>query len=101
MWSERVSEPFRSDRQFWWSLSASLASVVTLVAASVVVATVGGVSVVAYSVPLVLLVLAAIAARTSSEATRPQFASRTQWRDAERKAVAAALLLRRGETTSP
>jgi hypothetical protein len=96
MSSDRVSEPFRSDRQFWRSLLASLASVVALVAASVAFSLVGGAAVAAYVVPVVLLALAAALARSSSAVTRPQFASREQWRDAEREAVARALLLRRG-----
>lgn len=95
MWSDRVSEPFRSNRLFWWSLSASVASVVTLVLVSVVVATAGRAAGIAYVAPLTLLVVAARTARRSSAATRPQFASREQWRDAERGAVASALLLRR------
>jgi hypothetical protein len=99
MWSERVGEPFRSNRSFWRSLSASLAAVVTLVVASVVSALIGGVATIAYAVPLVLLAVAAGLARSSSTATRPQFASREQWRDAEREAVASALLLRRRNET--
>ena len=95
MWSDRVSEPFRSDRRFWWSLRASIAAVVALVAASVVFSLAGGVSVATYVVPLALLAMAAMTARSSSAVTRPQFATREQWRDAEREAVASALLLRR------
>ena len=99
--ADRVSEPFRSDARFWWSLWASLGAVLTLVAASLVAATVGGMSAVSYAVPAVLLVVAAVAARSSSAATRPQFATREQWRDAERDAVASALLLRRRRASSP
>ena len=95
MWSDRVNEPFRSDRRFWWSLSASVASVVTLVLVSVVVAAAGRAAAVAYVAPLLLLAVAANTARSSSAATRPQFATRELWRDAEREAVASALLLRR------
>lgn len=95
MWSDRVSDPFRSDRQFWRSLRASLAAVATLVVASVVFSFAGGASGAVYVVPLVLLAVAAAQARASSAATRPQFATREQWRDAEREAVARALWLRR------
>jgi len=95
MWSDRVSEPFRSDRQFWRSLCASVASVVALVVVSVVSALVGGGAAVLYVVPVLLLVTAAMLARSSSSVTRRQFATRAQWRDAERDAVARALLLRR------
>jgi hypothetical protein len=100
MWSERVSEPFRSNRLFWRSLTASVAAVVTLVAASVLSSVVGGAAVVSYAVPAALLAVAATLARSSSAVTRPQFATREQWRDAEREAVARALLLRRGGTHS-
>jgi hypothetical protein len=96
MWSERVDEPFRSDRAFWRSLTASLAAVAALVAASVVSSVVGGVAVVAYGVPVVFLLVAATLARSSCAVTRPQFATRAQWREAEREAVARALHLRRG-----
>ena len=95
MWAERVDEPFRSNRSFWRSLSASLAAVVALVVASVVSAVVGGAALAAYAVPVVLLAVAATLARSSSAVTRPQFATHEQWRDAEREAVARALLLRR------
>ena len=100
MWSDRVSEPFRSDRRFWWSLSASLAAVVSLVLVSVLVAAAGRGAAIAYVAPLLLLVVAANTARSSSAATRPQFATREQWRDAERNAVAAALRLQRRRGTS-
>ena len=95
MWAERVSEPFRSERRFWRSLSASIAAVVAVVAVSLAVALAGGAAAVAYVVPVALLAAAAAFARSSSAVTRPQFATREQWRDAEREAVARALLLRR------
>jgi hypothetical protein len=100
MWSDRVSEPFRSNERFWHSLVASVGAVLALVAASVVSAVVGGVAVVAYAVPLLLLAVAAASARSSSAVTRPQFASRDQWREAEREAVARALMLRRAARDS-
>ena len=101
MWSERVDEPFRSNQSFWRSLTASLAAVATLLAASLLSALVGGAASVAYVVPVVLLVVAATLARSSSAVTRPQFATREQWRDAERDAVARALLLRRRGDETP
>jgi hypothetical protein len=96
MWSDRVSEPFRSNRLFWRSLTASLAAVVTLIAASVLSSLLGGAAAVSFAVPIALLGVAATLARSSSAVTRPTFASRAEWRDAEREAVARALLLRRG-----
>ena len=101
MRSDRVSEPFRSDRQFWRSLRASIAALVALVAASVVFFLAGGAAAAVYVVPLILMAMAAMLARSSSAATRPQFATREQWRDAEREAVARALLLRRSRESAP
>ena len=76
-------------------MAASVAAVVTLIASSVVYALVGGVAAAAYAAPVLLLVVAALEARLSSHVTRREFATRDEWRDAERSAVAAALLLRR------
>ena len=101
MWSDRVSEPFRSDRQFWRSLLASVGALVGLVAASIVFSLAGAVAAAAYVVPVALLATAAMLARSSSAATRPQFSTREQWRDAEREAVARALLLRRRGDSAP
>jgi hypothetical protein len=87
-----VAEPFRSDDRFWRSVTASLFGLVTLLAAAVVTGIVGGWGAVMFALPVLLLAIAARNARASTAATRPQFASRDEWRDAERRAVAAALV---------
>jgi len=90
-WTTRVEEPFRSDRRFWQSVAASLASLVAGAATALAVALGGHALAVLAVAPVVLLGVAAGEARASTARTRPQFASRAQWRDAERRAVAAAL----------
>lgn len=95
-WTARVEEPFRSDRRFWHSVAASVAALVSVVAV-VLAVTLGGSGLAFLAVlPVLLLVLAAGEARASTARTRPQFDSRAQWRDAERRAVAAALGIDRG-----
>jgi hypothetical protein len=90
-WTARVEEPFRSDRRFWQSVVASIAALVAVVATALAV-TLGGSRLAFLAVlPVVLLVVAAGEARASTSQTRPQFATRTEWREAERRAVAAAL----------
>jgi hypothetical protein len=92
MRSREVAEPFRSDHRFWRSVAASVFALVTLLAAGVVSRLVGAWGAAAFALPLLLLAAAARNARASTAATRPTFATRDEWRDAERQAVAAALM---------
>lgn len=92
MRSSEVAEPFRSDDRFWRSVTASVFALVTLLAAAVVTGLIGGWGTIAFAVPLLLLAVAAREARASTARTRPTFATRDEWRDAERGAVAAALV---------
>jgi hypothetical protein len=94
-WTDAVGEPFRGDGDFWTAVAASVAAVVTFVAAVLIHVLVGGAAAAVYVVPVVLLVVAAVAGRRSTARTRPTFASREEWRDAERTAVASALVPRR------
>ena len=89
--SNEVAEPFRSDDRFWRSVTASVFALVTLLAAAVVTALVGRWGALAFVAPVLLIVVAARNAKASTAVTRPMFASRDEWRDAERRAVAAAL----------
>ena len=70
-------------------MEASVDALVTLFVATVIMAFTGPGGCLAYVVPAVLLVRAAIAGRRSSRATRTQFADQKAWRNAEREAVAA------------
>jgi len=92
MSSREVAEPFRSNDRFWRSVTASLFALVTLLAAGVVTGLVGGWGAVAFVLPVLLLAIAARNAKASTASTRPTFATRDEWRDAERQAVAAALM---------
>ena len=91
MRSTEVAEPFRSDDQFWRSVTASVFALVTLLAAAVVTGVVGSWGAFAFVVPVLLVGVAGRNAKASTAATRPMFMTRDQWRDAERQAVAAAL----------
>jgi hypothetical protein len=91
MWSGEVEEPFRSDARFWRCVVVSLVAFGTVVAAAVVTGVAGRWGAALFVVPILLLAVAARDARASSAATRPMFATREAWRDAERRAVAAAL----------
>jgi hypothetical protein len=91
MRSTDIAEPFRSDDQFWRAVVASLFALVTLMVAVVLTGLVGGWGAVAFAVPVLLLIVASREAKASTARTRPTFASRQEWRDAERRAVAAAL----------
>src|SRR6476659_3292642 len=92
MRSTEVAEPFRSDDRFWRSVAASVFALVTLLAAAVVTGLVGSWGALAFALPVLLLAVAATNAKASTAATRPTFATRDEWRDAERQAVAAALV---------
>ena len=90
-WAPQVTAPFRDDSRFWASVSRSADAFWTLVIATVLVATLGAYAAFAFLVPAVLLVVGTRDARASTARTRPQFASRDEWRVAERQAVAAAI----------
>jgi hypothetical protein len=102
-WSDDVAEPFRSDSRFWASVAASAdALLAMLVAAAVAVTlalTVGGPwPFLPFVVPAGLLVRAAWCGGISARNSRESFNGDTQWRAAERRAVAqvfARVLLRR------
>ena len=89
--STEVAEPFRSDDRFWRSVTASVFALVTLLAAAVVTGLIGRWGALAFAVPVLLIGVAARNARASTATTRPMFATRGEWRHAERQAVAAAL----------
>jgi hypothetical protein len=90
-WTAKVEDPFRSDPRFWRAVGLSVDALLTMFVAAALVAVFGAPAVVAFIVPGALLVLAARDGRVSSAATRPMFDGRVAWRDAERRAVAAAL----------
>lgn len=90
-WTARVDSPFREDPEFWGSVGRSVDALLALVAATVLVVVLGAWAALAFLVPALLLAVSARDARSSSARTRPQFASRGEWRDAERQAVAAAI----------
>ncbi|HEX4655633.1 MAG TPA: hypothetical protein VH274_07820 [Mycobacteriales bacterium] len=90
-WTSRVEAPFREDRQFWASVGRSADAFWTLVISTVLVAALGRYAVAAFCVPAVLLVISGRDARASTARTRPLFATRDDWRVAERHAVAAAI----------
>lgn len=92
MRSADVEEPFHSDDRFWRSVAASLLALVTIIAATAVTAFVGRWGVLVFVVPLALLVMAGRDARASTALSRPTFQTRADWRAAERRAVAAALV---------
>ena len=90
-WAPQVTAPFRDDSRFWASVGRSADAFWTLVLATVLVVAFGGHAAFAFAVPVILLVIGARDARASTAHTRPQFASRDEWRVAERQAVAAAI----------
>jgi hypothetical protein len=90
-WAQQVGEPFRSDDEFWRAIGLSVDAFLALVAAVILTLVVGGVAGVAFVVPGVLLVAASVIARRSSARSREQFGDAAAWREAERRAVAAAL----------
>ena len=90
-WTSGVEQPFRDDPQFWAAVGRSADAFWTLLVVTVLVAMLGGYAAIAYVVPVALLIMAARHARASTARTRPSFASREEWREAERRAVAAAI----------
>ena len=91
VWAAGVEEPFRDDPQFWASVGRSADAFWTLVVATVLVVVLGSYAAVAFVVPLALLIASARNALASTARTRPLFGNRVEWRDAERRAVAAAI----------
>jgi len=90
--ASEVAEPFRSDDQFWRSVTASLFALVALLAAALATGIAGSWGAVAFVLPVVLLAVATRAAKASTTRTQPTFASKKEWREAERQAVAAAIV---------
>ena len=90
-WTSSVAAPFRDERQFWASVGLSADALWTLGVATALVAAFGRYAVIAFVLPLALLVMSGHAARISTAHTRPLFATRAEWRAAERQAVAAAI----------
>jgi len=91
VWASGVEAPFRDDPQFWASVGRSADAFWTLLFATALVVALGPYAAVAYVVPLVLLVVSGRNARASSGRARPLFPTRNDWREAERRAVAAAI----------
>lgn len=90
-WTAKVEAPFRDDPGFWESVGRSADALWTLVIATVLVVILGAWAAIAFLGPALLLVISGREARASGAQTRPLFATREEWRAAERKAVAAAL----------
>lgn len=90
-WTAKVEAPFRDDPRFWASVGLSADALWTLVIATALVVIVGAWAAVAFIGPVLLLITSGRDARASSAQTRPLFATRDEWRAAERQAVAAAL----------
>lgn len=90
-WNSEVEEPFRGDPRFWRALGLSVDALLALVLAFVLNAFVGGLARLAFVAPAALLLASAWVGRSSTGRTRLQFAGPREWRDAERRAVAAAL----------
>ena len=90
-WTSEVDAPFRDDPLFWASVGHSADALWTLVIATVLVVSAGAYAAIAFVGPAVLLIVGGRDARASSAGTRPSFATRDEWRAAERRAVAAAL----------
>jgi hypothetical protein len=88
----QVAEPFAGDDDFWVSARASLAVLPAAVLAGIAILLAGRYGVAALALPLGLAVLAAQRGRRSSRRTRPEFADRIAWRDAERQAIGAVLI---------
>jgi hypothetical protein len=93
--TERVEEPFRSDRDFWSSLAAGADAFLTLLAAAAVSAVLamtgaGGCALLPFVVPAGFVVRSALVARGSRRHRQAAFTDRRAWRDAERTAVAKA-----------
>jgi hypothetical protein len=96
-WASGVSEPFRSDNEFWSSLAASADALVSLAAAiaiAIILVLAGERmwSFVPFLAPAGLAVRAAVIAKSSSRRSREAFQDRQSWRDAERTAVASVFL---------
>jgi hypothetical protein len=90
-WTSQVEAPFADDRQFWSSVGRSVDAFWTLVISTALVALFGAFAAIAFVVPVALLVVGGWDARASSARSRPLFATREEWRAAERQAVAAAI----------
>lgn len=86
-----MQSPFRDDPRFWTSVGRSADALWTLVIATALVVLLGPYAAVAFVVPILLMVISGRDARASATDSRATFASRDEWRAAERQAVAAAL----------
>ena len=91
VWTSKVEAPFRDDAQFWLSVGRSADAFWSLLAATVLVVAVGAYALVAFVVPVALVVAGTRHARASTARNRLLFASREEWLGAERRAVAAAI----------
>jgi hypothetical protein len=92
-----VDEPFRSDEGFWASLAASADALLCLAAAAAVAVVLvftgeRAWSLLPFAVPAGLTVRAAVIGRASSRRSQAAFPDRRAWRDAERAAVATAVV---------
>ena len=90
-WTTKVGDPFRDDPRFWRAVGLSVDALLAMVLVVVLSAFFGTIALVSLVLPVALLVVAAVDGRASTAQTRPAFADRVAWRDAERQAVAAAL----------
>lgn len=90
-WTAKVEAPFRDDPRFWASVGHSADALWALIVATLIVTTTDPYGAIAFVGPALLLIISGREARASSAQTRPLFATRDEWRAAERQAVAAAL----------
>ena len=91
-WTDAVDEPFRADGGFWLAITLNLAALATIVVVAVVNAFVDSpIARASVVIPLLLLLTAAAVSHAATQRTRPLFAGADDWRQAERRAVAAAL----------
>jgi hypothetical protein len=91
-WTNDVEEPFRADGGFWLAITLNLVALAAIVVVAVLNAIVDAPAARASVViPLLLLLVAAAVSHAATQRTRPSFAGADEWRQAERRAVAAAL----------
>jgi hypothetical protein len=86
---QAVAAPFVDDPDFRRSILASVGGLVLALVATVLTLTLGPLAAVGYLAAAGLLVWAALVGRRSSARSRECFATREEWKLAERQAVAA------------
>jgi hypothetical protein len=87
-----VREPFAGNDDFWRSVGSCVDASVGVAVATTLTLTLGPLAAITFLVPVGLLAHAAVTGRRSARCTQARFATRNEWRGAERQAVAAVLL---------